>query len=188
MAKAKWLSWVTRLLLAGAAVDAASEVAVDAAVHGMPEDQPRHPSVRFQPTDVNARYVFYTGVGVLAGTLLLVLLIFPYFQFLKAYRARAVEPPMASTGGQSQTPPEPRLQANPALDLQNLRREEDQMLNHSRWIDRGHGVVSLPVERAMEITVQRGIAPRKAPPGNVYFAPRQGSRETGFDGRMQEVR
>jgi len=45
-------------------------------------------------------------------------------------------------------------------------------------------VVSIPIERAIQLTLERGIAPTKAPPGNLYFNPQEGSRNTGFEDKV----
>jgi hypothetical protein len=58
--------------------------------------------------------------------------------------------------------PAPRLQSAPVFDLMALRREKDAMLNEYRWIDRERGIVRIPIERAMELVVQRSDAARPA--------------------------
>ncbi|HXT00239.1 MAG TPA: hypothetical protein VN915_06165 [Elusimicrobiota bacterium] len=57
-------------------------------------------------------------------------------------------------------PPEPRLQSDPATDLRRWREEEDAALRSYSWADRARGVVRLPVERAMELVLQRGLPTR----------------------------
>lgn len=53
--------------------------------------------------------------------------------------------------------PEPRLQAKPAAELEKFRAAEEQQLNSYGWIDRFAGIVRIPIERAMELIVQRGL-------------------------------
>jgi hypothetical protein len=59
-------------------------------------------------------------------------------------------------------PPEPRLQTNPGEDLKALRAEEDRRLGTYGWIDREQRVLRLPIERAMDQVIRRGV-PVRAP-------------------------
>jgi hypothetical protein len=52
-------------------------------------------------------------------------------------------------------------------------------------VDHARGVVSLPIERAIQIIARRGIPPQPAPPGMTYFDPRAGTRQTGFEGKVE---
>jgi hypothetical protein len=54
------------------------------------------------------------------------------------------------------TPP-PRLQIDPAQDLARLRHNEREQLSNYGWVDRNANTVHLPVERAMSLTVERGL-------------------------------
>jgi hypothetical protein len=52
--------------------------------------------------------------------------------------------------------PSPALQSAPPLDLSALRAEKHALLSHYAWIDRAHGVVRIPIERAIGIMIARG--------------------------------
>ena len=54
-------------------------------------------------------------------------------------------------------PPEPRLQAQPLRDMQELRAAEDALLEKYGWIDESAGVVRIPLDRALELTAERGL-------------------------------
>ncbi len=62
--------------------------------------------------------------------------------------------PPAGTGPASM----PILQSAPAADLRAFRRGKESMLDGYRWIDRGSGVVQIPIERAMQLIVERDAA------------------------------
>jgi hypothetical protein len=53
--------------------------------------------------------------------------------------------------------PAPRLQPDPAEDLAALRRAEDERLSSYGWIDREQKTVHMPIDRAMNATVERGL-------------------------------
>ena len=51
----------------------------------------------------------------------------------------------------------PGLLVNAPVQLREMREREDQILNSSGWIDRSLGVVRIPIDRAMDLIVQRGL-------------------------------
>jgi hypothetical protein len=59
--------------------------------------------------------------------------------------------------GTEKLPPLPRLQADPSIALRDMRLEEDSVLGQYAWVSRDSGVVRVPIERAMEIVIQRGL-------------------------------
>ena len=59
--------------------------------------------------------------------------------------------------------PAPNLQISPHDDLMALRARENAELNSYGWVDRPHGVVRIPIERAMDLIIARGLPAR--PPG-----------------------
>lgn len=58
--------------------------------------------------------------------------------------------------------PEPHLQETPELDLAALRRAQQTELEGYAWVDRGAGLARIPIERAIELTLARGLAPLPA--------------------------
>ena len=60
-------------------------------------------------------------------------------------------------------PPEPRLQAEPVTDIENLRAREGARLGGYAWVDEGAQLVRIPIERAMDVVTERGLPTR--PPG-----------------------
>jgi hypothetical protein len=60
-----------------------------------------------------------------------------------------------------EAPPEPRLQMDPPSELARLRAEEEKQLDGYAWVDRGTGVVRIPVERAIDILAERGLPARE---------------------------
>ncbi len=97
--------------------------------------------------DVNARAVWWSAAG-LAATIALVLIVLAPFQ-----RASRIGAPTLSA-------PPPALQQNPADDLRVMRAAEDATLRSYGWIDRDAGTIRIPIERAIELTAQRGLPAR----------------------------
>lgn len=63
-------------------------------------------------------------------------------------------------------PPFPRLQISPSEDLQTFRAREEAELNTYGWINKTAGVVRIPISRAMDLLLQRGLPTRSATNGN----------------------
>jgi hypothetical protein len=51
----------------------------------------------------------------------------------------------------------PALEIRPRENLRRFSRSEADRLNGYGWADRSHGVVRIPVRRAMELLTQRGL-------------------------------
>lgn len=56
-----------------------------------------------------------------------------------------------------QTPPSPRLQDKPTRDFAEYRDAQEQLLNSYGWVDKEAGTVHLPIARAMDLALERGL-------------------------------
>ena len=63
-------------------------------------------------------------------------------------------------GQENRLPPEPRLQSDPKQDLRDLRRADAEALNGYHWVDKNAGVVRIPIDAAMKLTIERGLPSR----------------------------
>ena len=71
-----------------------------------------------------------------------------------------VYPEMNAIGLSNSAPP--RLLVNEPANLADLHRHEHEMLTTYGWMDRNAGIVRLPIERAKELIVERGLPVRGA--------------------------
>lgn len=109
--------------------------------------------------------------GILkVGAVLTAVTIFSYVVVLGVYwlfdrQATANEPapayPMA-VGLADRLPPAPRLQTEPKEELRVLRQHQRELLEGFAWVDKNGGVVRIPVEQAMKLTIERGLPARTA--------------------------
>lgn len=60
--------------------------------------------------------------------------------------------------------PQPRLLVNEPANLAELRTHEHEILTTYGWMDQSAGVVRLPIERAKELILERGLPVRGAAP------------------------
>jgi hypothetical protein len=125
--------------------------------------QPEHLDVAHEASDVNIRAIFGFGGGlaVLAIIVAVVVgLLFGYFTRREDRVAGRRAYPLAASQDE-RLPPEPRLQTTPRQDLQDLRAAEEATLKGYQWVDRSAGVVRIPIDEAMKLTLQRGLPARQ---------------------------
>jgi hypothetical protein len=128
------------------------------AAHGTSRD---NPEVRHETSDVNIRAILGFGAALaLVAVVVHVLLwlLFMYFQSREASGAARLLP--LAVEQQNRLPAEPRLQTNPRQDLSDLRTREDQVLGSYGWVDKERGIVRIPIDEAMRLTVERGLPAR----------------------------
>jgi hypothetical protein len=129
----------------------------------------------FEAQDVspNGVIVFLVSLlGSLVVTLFLVWGMWGVFVRMLAPESTEVVPKL------SQVPPEPRIQADPTLDLWRLRAHEDAVLNSYGWSDRQAGTVRVPIDRAMDLLAQQGL-PVQSGAGETSGAPDTGPESGG---------
>jgi hypothetical protein len=121
-----------------------------------------NPDVHHETSDVNIRGILFFGAALVVSGVLIAFVVWVLFQYFASREARRVAPeyPLAATQ-EVRVPPEPRLQTNPREDLQDLRAQEDQILNSYGWVDKQRGIVRIPIGDAMKLVVQRGLPARE---------------------------
>jgi hypothetical protein len=123
-----------------------------------------NPGVSHEHSDVNITAILGFGgalIVVAAVVHLLIYVLFGYFNRREQVQTPA-EYPLAATQEQRQ-PPEPRLQTDPRQDMADLRAKEDDQLTSYGWVDRNAGVVRIPIDAAMKLTLERGLPARTEP-------------------------
>lgn len=115
----------------------------------------RNSEVDYERTDLSLRAIAIVALGIL-----LLLGVAPLIMIGVFPRARGDVDRHLSI-----SPPEPRLQTDPAADLGAYVRREQQLLDSYGWVDRERGIAHIPIEAAMERLARTGIAgfPRAAP-------------------------
>lgn len=106
--------------------------------------------------DVDVVSMFFIALALFLCGVLICFAVWGVMRFLttKQYAREAMRPPAARSAALF---PPPRLEAQPALDLQKLRAAEDVHLNSYGWIDRTAGVTHIPIDRAMQLILERGL-------------------------------
>jgi hypothetical protein len=118
---------------------------------GPPQDNHGH-----EQTDANATSLTKFGIGL---AIMILVSMGAMFGLLKYFGHRAAEeaPPVSPLAVHGQLPPEPRLQANPTLDMETYGHWEDSVLTTYGWVDRGQGLVRIPVDSAIVLVARKGL-------------------------------
>jgi len=124
----------------------------------IPRDTPHPPTVErgHEQSDVQIRplAIFLAGLAVsLVVTGALMAWLFSALE-TQAKRSEPEAPPLAAD---DRPTPGPLLQVSPRQDLEVLRTREERLLNSTGWVVREAGVARIPLERAIELTAQRGF-------------------------------
>ena len=127
-------------------------------------EQPHTPGEsHHEESDFDFRGVMTFAGGLLAVAVVVYAIIFGLFRVFDARDGVKMpsEFPLAAAEGRRE-PPEPRLQTDPRQDLADLRAKEEELLGTYGWVDKNAGVVRIPIDAAMTLTLQRGLPARES--------------------------
>lgn len=140
--------------------------------HKHEADNGRSESGAYETRDVRLRplAVFIAGLTIVGVfTYLVIFVLFRLFSGQAARQDAEMAPSAVSrpapVPGEERLPPEPRIQANPAGDMQRLREQEEAILTTYGWVDRPSGVARIPIDVAMRQVVDEGLPVRQADGG-----------------------
>ncbi len=125
--------------------------------------QPEHKTEPgYETADMDARKVWLVALILVLGLILTSVICVIYYWVISV-RMLKREGPLLPPVPKAEAPfPRPELQSDPAEDLAKFRQKEDAVLTGYRWIDAKAGVVQIPIDRAMELLVQRGLPSGKS--------------------------
>lgn len=123
-----------------------------------------NPTVAHEHTDADSHAISRFGIGLAFLIVVSQLLLWWMFDHFSERETKLSPHVPAMVRSQAPTlPPEPRLQGNapldvnPRLDLKQMRANEDAFLNHYGWIDPDHGIVHVPIDKALDVVAQTGL-------------------------------
>ncbi|MBI2816898.1 MAG: hypothetical protein HYX72_08150 [Acidobacteria bacterium] len=112
-------------------------------------------SIGYEKRDANARALLIFAAGLIAILALILILMVVMFRYFSV--AQSLGPPASPFAAERVLPPPPRLQADPREDLQRLREQENANLNSYGWVNPSAGIVKMPIDRAMDRLIQKGL-------------------------------
>lgn len=133
----------------------------------------------FERRDIGTHAVLYFLLSLLIGGVLVYFIANGIFRYLdKHYLASQPPPNPLSTQRPADTrriPPQygdnyekylkeefpaPQLETDERTELNDVRLREENILSTYGWVDQKSGVVHIPIDRAMDLLVERGLAVR----------------------------
>jgi hypothetical protein len=116
--------------------------------------------VHHEESDINVRALLWFVIVLTVIVLGVDVVCWGMFKLMNRYEA-SHEPYVTPLGVKvGEQPPEPRLQTTPWTDLKQLRAQEHEYLNSYGWVDQRMGVARIPIAKAKEMLLQKGIAVR----------------------------
>ncbi|MBV9297958.1 MAG: hypothetical protein JO066_03205 [Verrucomicrobia bacterium] len=108
--------------------------------------------------DISLRVVTWSAIGLVVSAIAICLTVGGLFNLFKSQHPSASAPSRITAPGT--LPSQPRLQINPAYDLQQLREMENARLSSYGWVEKSAGIVRIPIDRAITLVAQRGLPAR----------------------------
>jgi hypothetical protein len=128
----------------------------------------------FEREDLRPSGPLYFLVGLAVFGVVVYLAMYGLYNMLESSE-KAHQPPLrpmatpqadtrATTTEDTQSFPQPRLEENERTQIGPFIEEQDRKLATYDWVNKDKGTVRIPIDRAMELIVQRGLPVR--PPGS----------------------
>jgi len=123
-----------------------------------------------EPAELRARgFVIFLICLVIGAAAINALLAWAYLQMKKTREHQAVSSPLAESHPLPPGPVQEGSAAHPQLpaeDLAALKTRDEMILGNYAWVDKDKGIVRVPIERGMEMLLQRGLPVRAQTPGS----------------------
>jgi len=104
----------------------------------------------YERTDIESTVIALLAVGLALLVIATPLFIPVLFPSTTRHQTPSAPPALAAASA-------PRLEIAPKVELARHRRGEAQLEQSYGWIDRDRGELRIPISRAMELLVQRGL-------------------------------
>ena len=116
----------------------------------------------YEDSDVKVGGLFVFAAAVVA--LIIVGVVASTIAFRFFVHHQSLGPPASPFENVRQLPPEPRLQTNAREDLRRYHQDENKVLGTYGWVDQKANVVRIPIDRAMDLMLQKGYPVRGSTP------------------------
>jgi hypothetical protein len=127
-----------------------------------PEEGTENTSARHEKRDASIRGLVVFGVALFVSLVAILVMAARLFHYFEA--VQSLGPPASPFANARTLPPQPRLQVDPRRDLQRWQDEQKAILNSYGWVDRSAGIVRIPIDRAMELLIQKESQARSHTP------------------------
>jgi hypothetical protein len=106
-----------------------------------------------EQSEVSVRLIVVSLAFLAVATAIVFVLVIGIFRYF--YDTNSTEETMKLTV--PVIPPQPRIEVAPYEQLQQLRVQEDHILNSYAWVDKQAGVVRVPIDKAIDLLAAKGL-------------------------------
>lgn len=119
-------------------------------------------NVHHEESDINVRAIISFVVVLTAVTVAIQVLVYGLFLLFNKVedKTQADVSPLTPPPAQVSDFPSPSLQTTPWTDLIKLRADEYAYLHSYGWVDQNAGIARIPIDRAKEMLLQKGLPVR----------------------------
>jgi hypothetical protein len=146
-----------------------------------------HTKRGYEGSDVSVSRLFAFAGGVAGLVIFGVVASALVFRFF--VRHQPLGPPASPFENVRPLPPEPRLQSEAPQDLKRYRTDQDKVLKSYDWVDQKADIVRIPIDRAMDMLLQKGYPVRTtaSSEGGKAKAPQRGVRSASQQAALAGV-
>ena len=140
-----------------------------------PHDHEKHPhghdghesEVSYERKDVNVFQISAFGIDLLLAVIVSVFAMWAMFDFFyhREDQKNVNGANALMLNERPKLPPEPRLQAEPKMELKDLKADEETILHSYGWMDPNKGTVRIPIDLAIDMVAQKGLPSKPSPAG-----------------------
>jgi len=123
-----------------------------------------HSKRRHETTDASTRNIVLFAVGLFFTLVISLWAMDVLFNYFVTHQG--LGPPVTPFENVRKLPPEsvPRLQVRPGQDMAQYRANEKEIVNSYGWVDAKAGILRIPIDRAMDLLLQKGLPVRTGKP------------------------
>jgi nitrate reductase NapE component len=114
-------------------------------------------------SDLSPRRISFFAIGLAALVIIALLVCYGLLVWMVKSEVRRPEAPTQFAVPMAPMA-QPQLAVEPGRTMKALRRQEQTRLNSYGWVDQERGIVHIPIERAMDMLVQKGLPSRQRKP------------------------
>lgn len=128
---------------------------------------PTPPGAKYEHTDIDVAVGYKFALWLSVSMVISFAIVYGAFWFFEGQerRAGALAQKYPLAVGQVKVPPTPNLQNQPFKDIYMLRQGEADKLGSYGWIDKDGGIARIPIDRAIDVMLEKGF-PARAEGGN----------------------
>jgi hypothetical protein len=116
----------------------------------------------YERSDASTGWIVFGGIALVVALGVVVFAATSFEAYVTGIPPTIEAPPdLVNRLNPAPTPPPPRLETAEGQELSAYRAAAERRLNSYAWIDRQAGVVSIPIDRAMDLVAQRGLPARQ---------------------------